>query len=433
MWCGTMNLNRGGVSKSDAILSFLQDFECQVLCLQEVNLNRWSSLSYIEDWRCKGFSCLLGNFDDDSGLFRVAIISRWPIRQVFLSDISSKDRYCAGVIEVARSGGIEKIVICTIYAPVGNDSLAGSLTSEVVAALAALTDQWLLLGDFNTTQDSPGVGKLLSTGAAFALDEAFEGQGELPGTFSENRRIDFGLSSHRLHAIEIDHAPGVGDHLAVRYQFNFLLDFESCRQPRRSTSFASDKEVGERFRDCWSASSFEAALERDGDEAWQILSNCAEQSIFLDCAGATLRSQFWSPRVVKPRNKGTVFDGDPHSVRLHRLYRRMKHLANFPLDDKLREKIHRDVCALTTSFPALNAIGYFDAELHVELVADIVGHAAEAYKRFKLQEWTDRLKPDPQRQGAWLKKKSRRRSLGLMSMALLLWMIERSGVILQIG
>ncbi|CAK9004528.1 OTU domain-containing protein [Durusdinium trenchii] len=244
---------------------------------------RWVAVMYLAlfgvwtaTWsRASSFSMAL-----DSGLFRVAIISRCPIRQVFLSNISSKDRYCAGVIEVARSGGIEKIVICTIYAPVGNDSLAGSLTSEVVAALAVLTDQWLLLGGFNTTQDSPGVGKLLSTGAAFALDEAFEGQGELPGTFSENRRIDFGLSSHRLHAIEIDHAPGVGDHLAVRYQFNFLLDFESCRQPRRSTSFASDKEVGERFRDCWSASSFEAALERDVDEAWQILSNCAEQSIF---------------------------------------------------------------------------------------------------------------------------------------------------------
>ena len=64
------------------------------------------------------------------------------------------------------------------------------------------------------------------------------------------------------------------------------------------------------------------------------------------------------------------------------------------------------MCALTTSFPALDAIGYFDAELHVELVADIVGQAAEAYKRCKLQEWADRLKPDPQRQGAWLKKKS---------------------------
>ena len=286
-------------------------------------------MSYIADWRCKGFSCLSGNFDEDSGFFRVAIISRCPIRQVFLADVSSPDRYCAGVIEVARHGGIEKIVICNIYAPVGSDNLAGALTAEIVSALTLLTDQWLLLGDFNTTQDSPGVGKLLSTGAAFALDEAFEGHVELPGTFSANRRIDFGLTSHRLHAIEIDHAPGVGDHLAVRYKFNFVYDFESCRQPRRSTSIAPDKEVVARFRDCWSASSFAVALARDVDEAWRYLSDCAEQSIFLDNAGATLRSQFRSSRVVKPRNKGTGFDGDPHNVRLHRLYRRIKHLITF--------------------------------------------------------------------------------------------------------
>ena len=196
-WVGTMNINRGGVSKNQAISAFLHDFPCDVLGLQEVNINQESAVSYVEQWRRLGFSCLLSAFDDGVNVYRLALLSAQPLKQLVIPNISAAGRYCAGILDVdLGQGHIEKLVVCSLYGHCGDSRAAGDLCNELVRESSSLDTRWILLGDFNMVQADSALASLLCSGAAYCLDDPF-GADNLPGTCGANRRIDFGIGSCR--------------------------------------------------------------------------------------------------------------------------------------------------------------------------------------------------------------------------------------------
>ena len=82
-----MNLQRAGVIKNNAVAALLREFECSILGIQELDLNAASNVSYVEDWRKLGFTCLLGSVAEMKSMYRVALLSRLPILQIQLDGV----------------------------------------------------------------------------------------------------------------------------------------------------------------------------------------------------------------------------------------------------------------------------------------------------------------------------------------------------------
>ena len=199
-WLGTLNLQRAGVVKNNAVAALLREFECSILGIQELDLNAASNVSYVEDWRKLGFTCLLGSFDEMKSMYRVALLSRLPILQIQLDGVSSPSRFCAGVIDINLGNGLcDKLVVCAIYgSPEMKQALVNwSLRSSMLYLCFAV---WIILGDVNLVQDEWALGALLSSGAAHSMDEPFGPN--LPATCG--RWIDYGLCSSCVHATAID-------------------------------------------------------------------------------------------------------------------------------------------------------------------------------------------------------------------------------------
>ena len=117
-WLGTLNLQRTGVSKNNAVAALLREFECSILGLQELDLNAASNVSYVDDWQKLGITCLLGSFDEMKSMYRVALLSRLPILQIQCDGVFSPSRFCAGVIDFHLGNGVcDKLVVCTFMVP----------------------------------------------------------------------------------------------------------------------------------------------------------------------------------------------------------------------------------------------------------------------------------------------------------------------------
>ena len=120
-----------------------------------------------------GFHCLLGAFDPDANVYRVAILSKAPLRQVVSPDVSNAARYVAGMVEVQHSGNVEKVLFCTIYGHANCLDSVNTLVREITSGLAQYTNKWLLLGDFNMTAYEGSVCELVSNGAVYNMDDPF--------------------------------------------------------------------------------------------------------------------------------------------------------------------------------------------------------------------------------------------------------------------
>ena len=46
-WIGTLNINKGGVSKSKAIAHLVASAHCDILGLQEIDINEWSAPMFL--------------------------------------------------------------------------------------------------------------------------------------------------------------------------------------------------------------------------------------------------------------------------------------------------------------------------------------------------------------------------------------------------
>lgn len=325
MWFATMNVNKGGVYKGERVRNLLANFPCDVVGLQEVNINPFSHVSFADAWRAWGYHCLFGAFDSDANVDRVAILSKVRIRQVTLHGVSSATRYVAGVVEIQQSSCVEKVLFCTVYGHANFLDSASGMVREVISGLAQFANKWLALGDFNMTADEGSLCELVSNGAVCSLDDPFC-LSALRATRGDEPRVDYGLCCKHLHPVAVDHTQGIGDHVAVRYQFE--ADFLGHIGPCHANKAVDPSLTPSLFAETWDEPAFNGALQTEQvDVAWQLLSGAAEQALFSDCGAGQPRSCDWSPRLQRKRSKAAAASESVPLVRLRRCIPRIKQLG----------------------------------------------------------------------------------------------------------
>lgn len=158
----TLNVGRNGISKSGAVKQLLDMCNATTCALQELDINRYSMCSWVADWRAKGFHALLSS--PCFGFCRVGIVSTQPLKPIQLSEVDEPDRVVAAIseFELPDQQGVLKLIVCSVYCPVGDEDRAAKLALQVVTALAAWGFPFIVLGDFNTPQSSPGMIGILS-------------------------------------------------------------------------------------------------------------------------------------------------------------------------------------------------------------------------------------------------------------------------------
>ena len=142
-------MDRAGVAKNKAIRAMLQQSPCNVLCLQEINLNEHSAVSYVNEWQKTRFSALVGNLDEDTRMYRVGIVSQVPIKPLQLANIDQPGEHCTGIL--ARGSSVDKVVVRCTYGNAGDPQLAASHThthTPVGGCLAQRCRQVDALGRF---------------------------------------------------------------------------------------------------------------------------------------------------------------------------------------------------------------------------------------------------------------------------------------------
>ena len=260
--CATMNLNKRGVDKLPHIRDILDELQCNIMSLQEVDVNSFSCSGFVQLGKKLGLSVALGDLSPQTQLARVAIVSNLPFRQIRFSTISQFDRYCAGLVEFRIGESI-----CAICGNAANQTLAKELVHELVNCASQFSCQRVILGDFNLTPMD--LHDLDAYGSIRMLDEPFGPPELLPPTGPGHKpRIDFGICGPSLHPTRLKHFQGLGDHLGVSYSFDVDVSLLGFTQPRRAPWKVIDsKLVATEFESLWQEDIFLRTLSTGDTDA----------------------------------------------------------------------------------------------------------------------------------------------------------------------
>lgn len=399
----TIHVCKMAVTKVAAIHDHLKAFPCQVMCLQEVDINSASVPSWTDAWRARGYHAFLGVGSE--GLHRTAILSKASGLPVRLPNVGDQSRYSAVAFEFQFAVGVRKVVVVSVYGHAADGEMAASYVEEIVTGVRALGLEWLVLGDFNVTADEGPMARRLAAGLAEQLDWPFMAEGPLPGTAGGQRRLDYGLSSGQLFPSALCHAAGIANHTAVSYEFAFD-DPVGCSGPSRAPLGTSSVSAAA-WDDRWDASCFQASLVAgDLDGAWRLLSDTAEAVLGGGGHGVVARSSGWSPQKAKPRSKASRCFESLELVRLRRLSRRLTQLARHPEDTRLRDIIARAVEELQGSFSWLGELPHFTMEQHAAWVQTQVETVAQAERDRGFERWHASMQDSTKKQTAWIKRRA---------------------------
>ena len=242
----TLNVGRNGIAKSGLVRP-IEECGATFCALQELDINKFSRCSWVSDWRAKGFHAVLAPCSPHHAFSQVGSVSSQPFRSIQLADVEDSD----GVVAVATAFhnsdnfSIQKITVCAIYGPVGDEERAATLVLQVAAAAAAWCFPFIILGDFNVPQTAPSMIGILSSPGLHSMDDAF-GPVQLlpPARKTSSRRIDYGVCSGNLFPQRLMHFAGVADHLLVAYGLD-CLDILQCPRPpkRKPLDLSRDADV----------------------------------------------------------------------------------------------------------------------------------------------------------------------------------------------
>ena len=410
----TVNLGRQGVSKSGALIASFGDQIPDVIALQELDINRASVDRYVQDWRRRGFDCIIGSGE----VPRVAIVSQAPLFKVVPCGLEDEDRVVFACCEFQAGGSVQKILFASIYGHAFDSDLASALVRSTVTVACSFGLPWMLFGDFNLEQEFDCFACVCGAGVATCLDSFFGPVASLPPTRTGgHRRIDFGLADPRLVPSTLLHFPPVADHLAVCYEFRDLVKLARLRGPPRLRSTPLDEEViASRFAQHWCADRFNAFLEQGAvDDAWMALSEAAEYAI-AD-SGDQARSQLsrvvpraapWEPSTAPPLSKAAVSEEPVLLRRLRRLHRRLLQLRMTPDDCSLRRAAVRALVDLTAAVPSLSDWRERTAEGICDKVQLAIQDMSEAIKKANIDKWREDITLHPNKALTWIKKRAAR-------------------------
>ena len=240
-------------------------------------------------------------------------------------------------LKVGRAG-LRPLLVLNIYLPAGDKVPGNHIAQEAIQWARNTGEEFVLLGDWNRTEDSYPLAGLLARGAVWTMDG---GQLQREGTYRRSGQlsthIDFGLASPRL-LVEG----------RVAWQTTTWLPTGFVPARRRTHG------GGSRSADWWRrsrptgwadfATGFDEAVEAlDLDRAWQLLSQAAENAMAEEQARPARpralpgRPVIQERRQTRARELQTLLER-----RLRRVARRASEAARNG-DAKLRAKLDRDL------------------------------------------------------------------------------------------
>ena len=409
----TLNVGRNGISKSGAVKQLLDMCNATTCALQELDINRYSMCSWVADWRAKGFHALLSS--PCFGFCRVGIVSTQPLKPIQLSEVDEPDRVVAAIseFELPDQQGVLKLIVCSVYCPVGDEDRAAKLALQVVTALAAWGFPFIVLGDFNTPQSSSGMIGILSRPGVFALDESFGPLPLLPPTRKDStRRIDYGSGSGNLFPQRLMHFEGVADHRLVAYEFDDVNLLACPKPPKRLPLDLSRHcdDIAARFSEVWNENVFLQQLcQGEIDSALQELSNAAEfalQSVGSNPRACVARSQPWTPVKLRPLPKAAQQVEPILLSRARRLHRRFVQLQRDPGQVKLHRVCLRNLVSLADRIPEIRHWHHCDGPQLVQALSDACVRMESEHKRSRIQAWRDSIHGNLAKQVSWIKRRS---------------------------
>lgn len=117
----TLNVGRNGIVKSPPSPG-LTESRIQICALQEIDINIYSRINYVSQWKSLGYFVALGCPSPKNQCVRVALVSSSKMKQIWLPDISLSGRVVSALVEYKTIDGcIQKLLVCSIYAPVADE------------------------------------------------------------------------------------------------------------------------------------------------------------------------------------------------------------------------------------------------------------------------------------------------------------------------
>ena len=78
----SQHMGRQAITRTSWLVDFIHTFDCQVLCLQEIDVNIFSGPRFVQELGRHGLHVFLGESDDHC--YRAAIVSRVPGKSIQL-------------------------------------------------------------------------------------------------------------------------------------------------------------------------------------------------------------------------------------------------------------------------------------------------------------------------------------------------------------
>ena len=302
------------------------------------------------------------------------------------------------------------MLVVALYGFAGDLPATNQLVQDVVAACKSFGGTFLIVGDFNCTQNEGEVCNLLQQGAVRSFDEAGV---DLPATNPpRTRRIDFGLCHHLLWAEEVSHFDqSFSDHALVAYRVNADARHNVFMPPRvRSLTEIEKDKVAANFARAWSEQAFRQALsQNDTNLAWTMLSDVAEHALVAgeEAEGHPL-SLPWEPQSGEhSSHKPTALGHESESLKLlRRLSSQLRQLRVQPHVGGLKRSIARGFAKLRQIFGDLPFISLGEVDPILDWTERLTEDLAVQEKEAVLHVWREKTASNTTVATSWVKRKA---------------------------
>ena len=401
----TLNINRAGASKVDLMASVMHDSDspCDVLAVQEVDVDIPSSASFVNAMAKRGIKAFLGT--SENGMYRTAVLSKLPGRVVQLEGVQSS-RFTCVCFEFWQNGRYLKLLVGSFYGPASDKGASVDLVCDIIGRLRQSSFEWVLLGDFNVDLQDSAMAKVMANGLAWAWDDPFLVSSQLPATTKGGHRLDYALGSGRLAPSKVNHVWCGSDHALVQYETDLFAP-RGCAMPCRPRLQTNEQISAKQWHETWDEPGFMNFLHTlQLDRAWGLLSDKAEQLLSVSHCSGLPRSASWKPAPAGQRSKAANGREGIALVQLRRLLRRLCQLRECPGDSHLRDKVASQVHKLSGRFEWLGELPYFDVELYCEWVERNLFELEASAKQAVFLKWRENMQESPANVRSWVKKRA---------------------------
>jgi hypothetical protein len=394
---GTLNVQHLGHTWEEVIhLAHTHHIDC--LAIQEATLHNTSICGYTKAAQAHGYTLHCSNINDNHAA--TAILTRipctkWEPPHTLPFEVPDPNR--TQFIQLHRHGQ-RPLFLANIYAHQSNHQQRDQLIHNTTQLLRHIDEDFIVMGDFNTTCDEGATANLVANGIAHDANGFFNDW--QPTRHPGQRCIDYALVSPRVHPQTKQQHPGPRDHDLITYTFPVGPSPPGHRRPQLRGINHEHTITPQQFQDRWNQQQFQQHLDNhDTTAAWTMLSDVAEDLLSADNSHGLRRSTLWQPIQHTQPAKHTLSKQTFKQRRLLRTLRTARELQRHPRSDT-QAALQRRLLSLQHLYPNLTyntldeLIHTLEAHIHEE---------AEQHTNSRIQRWMTDMHDNPSKQRHWVR------------------------------